>query len=140
LCVFTSGCGRGLRLVPVTGSLTLDGKPVSNASVLFVRVDEGPAAFGVTDSQGRFELYTVNRRGAALGSYRVAVTLEQSVALPGTVGIDEIAPAAESLPAARLAIPEKFLSPDTSGLTAEVAEGRQHFDFALRSGEKTPSP
>ena len=78
-CV-AGGCGRassGPSLVPVAGTITLDGKPLSAADLIFVPQGDtkGQSGVGRTDSAGVYELLTPDRKykGAAVGSYRVVI-------------------------------------------------------------------
>ena len=70
------GCGKGgPSLVPVTGSVTVDGKPANGATVIFHPTDKEmkliPAA--TTDEAGKFKLATSAREGAPVGSYDITV-------------------------------------------------------------------
>jgi len=82
LCLLLGGCGPwiGDPVVDVIGEVTLDGKFLSDAKVVFIpmrfRSDDGlinPLAFGKTDSQGRFELNSGDKKGVLLGRYRVLI-------------------------------------------------------------------
>lgn len=60
------GCGKGgPSLVPVTGSVTVDGKPANEATVIFHPTDKEqkliPAA--TTDDSGKFKLATSAKEG-----------------------------------------------------------------------------
>ena len=79
--VFTSCWGRDPNLpelVPVSGTVTLGGRPLPDALVRFVPVGEtrGSVGSGRTDAQGKYELYN-NRAepGTAVGEYRVTIEL-----------------------------------------------------------------
>lgn len=75
VCLFIAGCGKsGLELYPVHGRITLDGKPLADAGVMFLPGGNGPGAGGTTNCDGVFELVTVNAVGAIGGKrgYRVA--------------------------------------------------------------------
>jgi hypothetical protein len=75
--VVAAGCGSGgKKPVPVKGTVTLDGKPVSLASVVFVPQKEGGIiAQGVTNHNGEFELTTYKPNDGVLpGDYSVTVT------------------------------------------------------------------
>ena len=69
------GCGD--KLVPVEGTITLNGEPVAGATVLFF-AQEGDSGriqpAGATDSQGHFALHTKTSVGALPGKYRVSVS------------------------------------------------------------------
>jgi hypothetical protein len=75
----SAGCGR-TNLVKVKGLVTLDGKPLSSATITFVRIGgEGRPASGLSDADGNFQLTTLRTNdGAAPGEYKVTVTKEQA--------------------------------------------------------------
>jgi len=67
------GCGSSTS--EVKGVVTLDGKPVEGAMVLFTG-DDGTLASGFTDANGNFELVSGpnGAKGAPPGTYRAIVT------------------------------------------------------------------
>ncbi len=68
------GCDAGSGLSPVTGMVTLDGKPYPNAQVRFVP-ETGRPSIGITDDSGVYTLTFIrDEKGAAPGSYKVDVT------------------------------------------------------------------
>lgn len=76
LTAISSGCGGGdqVTLVPVHGTVTLDGQPLPDATVTFTPLT-GRASFGVTDAQGRYQLkYTADRPGAVASSHKVTIS------------------------------------------------------------------
>jgi hypothetical protein len=77
-----TGCGK---TAAVKGRVTLDGKPVSAATVLFVPEDgdAGRPASGMTDGDGYFQLTTYRPDDGALpGAYRIVVSKTSGVATP----------------------------------------------------------
>lgn len=76
------GCGGGPEYVPVSGCVTLDGKPVNGAAVVFQPVGNGGEAGGYgstgkTDANGRYSLSVASpekRAGALVGKHRVSIT------------------------------------------------------------------
>ena len=59
----TVGCGPGYDIVPASGTITLNGKPLSNAQILTQPISDseddvtpGPGSGAVTDDQGHFVL------------------------------------------------------------------------------------
>ena len=68
------GCGSDqLPLSAVSGQVTLNGRPLTNAKVVFLP-ESGPAASGDLDAEGRFQLTTYTRHdGAVIGQHRVTV-------------------------------------------------------------------
>jgi hypothetical protein len=114
-----SGCEKGPKLVPVTGTVTLDGKPVETAGLLFLPVDSsGTPGNGETDAQGRFQLKTRSQVGAQVGKYYVGIV--KSVY--------------SNSPKPKWLTPQKYSDAKTSGLTAEVtADGKNDFEFKMTS-------
>ena len=77
LLAATAGCDGRRTPVPVSGTVTLDGKPVEGATVSFHLLGddmEGHPATGQTDKTGTFRLTIGNEDGARPGEYRVVVT------------------------------------------------------------------
>ncbi len=78
LLVVAAGCGDS-RIVPVSGRVTLDKKPVVNARVNFEPLSEGipgPGSAGKTDANGQFTLQLLplgDRKGAFIGEYTVKI-------------------------------------------------------------------
>jgi len=82
LTLLLLGCQRGPQLAPVSGRVTLDGKPLETAEVAFLP-DNGRASHGLTDATGRFELrYTRDAMGALVGSHTVRIASATEVTLP----------------------------------------------------------
>jgi hypothetical protein len=76
-----AGCGKGLPVAPVSGTVTLGGKPLAGATITTqpIAVDSrnpGPGSFGRTDAEGRFELELVQPavKGAIIGGHRVMIS------------------------------------------------------------------
>ena len=89
LLFVVAGCG-GVKPIPVSGKVTLDGKAVANCGVLFIPAAEGPRAIrelasGQTDSQGQFTLSMQKTSGAMPGEYRVTITKQETLGMIGSV-------------------------------------------------------
>jgi len=70
------GCG-GPKIVPVSGTITIDGQPLTTGHV-FVMPKDGRAASGTIDKQGRFTLSTNDPGdGCLLGTHLVTVTAKE---------------------------------------------------------------
>lgn len=103
----------------VNGIVSLDGKPLAKALVVFAP-EAGRSSAGVTDSAGRYELqYLHNVKGAVIGHHKVQIT---------TYYEDEDSVAALK---AKETIPARFNSKTT--LTANVEDGEESIDFDLQS-------
>jgi len=74
LCVMLFGCG-GPKHYPVRGTVTLDGKPLPDASIAFTpEGEQGAAAAATTDSQGNYRLQAAGSEGAQAGKYVVRIS------------------------------------------------------------------
>ncbi|MBI1311182.1 carboxypeptidase regulatory-like domain-containing protein [bacterium] len=79
LCVLAAavtlaGCGGGPDVGSVSGVVTLDGKPLSEASILFTPVEGGRASAATSDAQGNYQLqYTQAIDGALIGEHIVTI-------------------------------------------------------------------
>jgi hypothetical protein len=124
--VLAVGCGGrgGPKLATVRGNVTLGGKPLPQATVLFVPA-EGRSSSGITDKNGRYELgYTTDRNGAVLGKHRVRI----STYLRSN---DEGKSVPESVPS-RYNV--------ESDLTREVIAGKNEINFELEAGGPIAQP
>jgi hypothetical protein len=108
---------RRPRPIPVSGTVTLDGKPLIGAQVTFFPIEpidpSGRSAGGQTDGTGGFRLAS----GAFQGSYGVSVIngFNQPPAPIGRI------------------VPVRYQNTATSGLAAEVTRGPNDFTFNLTS-------
>jgi len=76
------GCGSNEKTAPVSGTVTLNGKPVADIAVTFAPVASdgknvtGTSAFGVTDAAGHYalKLYGTETKGATVGKNQVRFT------------------------------------------------------------------
>ncbi|MDR3196632.1 MAG: carboxypeptidase-like regulatory domain-containing protein [Planctomycetaceae bacterium] len=74
--IFVSGCNKGDPVVPVSGTVTLQGKPIADCSITFQPTAKNQivAASGLTNAEGNFSLETIEsprRKGAVAGEYQV---------------------------------------------------------------------
>jgi len=141
------GCGEGKPdLYPVTGVVTLDGKPVEGANVSFSPSSEGAElAVGQTDASGKFTLTTPQiGEGATAGSYSVSITKsagatkwEDPRASGGTLTEEQkksIMDQARNAAKPVSPIPDKYANGQTSGFTADVKkDGENNFEFPMTS-------
>jgi hypothetical protein len=116
-----AGCGGVSDVGSVTGTVTLDGQPVPDATVIFQPEVEGPQSTGRTDATGKFELaYSTTGIGAKVGKHKVLITTGGKK--PDSSG---------NLTEVPETIPEKYNA--KSELTVEVTPGRNTHDFELTS-------
>jgi hypothetical protein len=111
LLLLGASCSGRKSVYPVTGKVLFEGRPAAGAVVQFHPLDKSEktpvAPLGEVGADGTFRLTTYAQGdGAPAGRY--AVTVSWGVPSKGGDGMD------------RLLVPARYLSPDTSKLTAEV--------------------
>ena len=125
--VAAAGCG-GLP-ASVSGTVTLDGAPLTTGLVTFLPTGPGAAAYGTIDATGRYSIRTGSKGGLAPGEYVVTVAANAPIpAAPTTVGGTKYAE-----PIMPLVTPLKYIKQDRTPLRATVTAGRQTIDFELTS-------
>jgi hypothetical protein len=126
------GCGGGLRLVPVEGTVTLDGQPLEAAAVLFEPDGGGKPATGTTDAAGNFVLTTIETGdGAVPGANKVAVI---KVNVLGTRPVGGDAESGDMEEEVEYVTPIEYANTRTSPLTIEVESGMEPLTIELTSG------
>jgi hypothetical protein len=122
-----AGCQRGPKLVPVSGTVNLQGKPLESGTVMF-QPDQGPLARGAIQSDGSFRLTTrVTGDGCVVGPARVRITCFGRPG-PGGAATDSTQ---DEVPAGASLIPKRYTSFGTSGLRVEVRADNEPFVFDL---------
>jgi hypothetical protein len=130
-----SACGSDERepeLVPVSGTVTLDGKPAEGVTVGFVPQEgtAGTGAYGSTDASGEYTLSHKNGKpGVEVGQYRVTFSKMRQA---------DGSPIPEGAQSAQLDIkqfmPQRYTDPGTTPVKADVpAGGSESLDFQLSS-------
>lgn len=129
VATLTLGCSRGPATAEVSGTVTLDGKPLSFGSVMFQSAAGGQPARGDIQPDGTFVLSTFQPGdGAMVGNHRVRVVCYSSQD-PAKQGQG---PMGDSL--GQLLIPERYTSLGASGLSADVPpEGLTDYKIELVS-------
>ena len=126
LATWLLGCS-GNGLVAVTGTVTLDGKPLEGAGIMFQPDAGGVPATGTSDAQGNFTLTTGNESGATPGINKIAVS--KPIDNPAAANVEE-----GVIVDIKLATPIKYASPMTSGLSADVKRGMEPVMLELKTG------
>lgn len=142
-CFGCSGSGTEVKLEKVTGVVTMDGKPLANAIVVFIPENGNPST-DQTDADGKYELaHRGNAMGAIPGKHKVRITTGKPPAPKADPDADmaNVDPATDAgfeeagTPKAKTAkkepIPAKYNANTT--LTAEVKAGENTIDFKLES-------
>jgi len=113
------GCGGSdlPDLVPVEGTVTLDGVPVKQGIVAFVpdksKGTTGPTGEGAIDENGHYEIRTAGQKGAVIGYHQIRV-----IARENQFESDK--------PPGRWIVPERYSREQSSGLTFEVKAGQKN--------------
>jgi hypothetical protein len=73
-----AGCGESSKIAPVSGRVTLDGRPLANARINFQpqsdALEPGPGSFAQTDANGEYTLELISGgKGAYVGKHRVII-------------------------------------------------------------------
>ena len=130
----SSGCGdrSGPPLYPVSGVVTLDGKPLANAGVMFLpRGDtRGNACVGLTDKDGKYVLKPERGGGQGAPEGQFAVTISKMKDPPKGAGAGQ--PAAAETDLDETLSPKYWDSAQTI-LSAQVPQGGATVDFPLKS-------
>lgn len=113
-----------LRLIEVSGQITLDGIALKGARVEFESTD-ATRSTATTDALGRYRLMFDSRQPGCLpGEKIVRIRMAPAAA-------DEEDP--DAAPTSSVVIPNRYHS--DSQLTVQVSAEQRTFDFALTSGE-----
>ncbi|MFH1300279.1 MAG: carboxypeptidase-like regulatory domain-containing protein [Planctomycetota bacterium] len=118
-----AGCSGGGADTPelgrVSGTITLDGKPLSSATITF-EPKSGAPSVGMTDDSGHYELaYNPDTKGAVPGQHTVRISKFGEPGSPNDT-VDQV--------------PAKFNK--NSKQTAEVKPGENTINFDLDSKAK----
>jgi hypothetical protein len=87
LPLLLTGCGTSYKTAPVSGKVTMDGKALGHATVMFVPEAAGqlPSSTALTDGDGHYSL-TLNSdgngNGAVVGKHKVIISLGSRAQLP----------------------------------------------------------
>lgn len=120
------GCAGNQGPVPVRGTVRLDGKPLSGATVLFVPATPGGReATSTANAAGEFRLSTFAARDGALpGKYKVVVLQPADESGSGDAKSSEEAQLGTGKPRgikkSGPRVPPRYTRPDQTPLTQEV--------------------
>jgi len=107
-------------IAAVSGRVTMDGRPLEGVAVVF-ESERGVLSFGNTDADGRYKLsYIRSAKGAGLGKNIVRISTP-------TMG--------PTSPLHKDSIPAIYNTQST--LAAAVVKGRNVFNFALKSTQRS---
>ncbi|MEQ1828561.1 MAG: hypothetical protein ABL921_21545, partial [Pirellula sp.] len=118
---FATGCGGEEGLGKVNGVVTLDGKPLPDATVEFnPEGGKGLTSYGRTDKSGAYYMMaTRSDKGAAVGKNKVSITTYDLADNGGKIS---------SIPEM---VPTKYNK--STELEVDVRSGSNKFDFDLKT-------
>jgi hypothetical protein len=143
LLLFTYGCGSGRpALVKVSGKVTLDGQPLSDAQVAFQPITTDDDKFqrpssAMTDASGQFVPQTYEEGdGLRVGKYRVAILKQELVSqIPTGMTMEQ---AQQLRLRYKWITPRAVSTPEGSGIEIEVTSAGMKPDLiALESVKPT---
>jgi hypothetical protein len=144
IAMFAMGCGQGTKLLPASGTVTYQDKPLEGALVTFL--GEGNVlGSGTTDAAGKYTISTLGRPGAVPGKNQVAISKTSGgSAAPTGMKAQSTPPTPEEIQkmqaemkgsmqgnSTKQLLPAKYANPAASGFTADVQPGKSTFDFTL---------
>ena len=126
LLISCCGCPSGSKDVGlVEGVVTLDGKPVDRATIIFYPA-EGRSSGGYTDENGHYSLiYSRDEKGALIGQHKVTISTK----------LEEDFEDGASTEARNESLPPRYLDRRKTDLTAVVERGSNQIDFELKSAD-----
>ena len=152
------GCGKSddsghAKTYPVSGTVTVNGKPVEGATVTFHQTSGTGTSIGATDSSGKYTLSTfASNDGAPPGQYKVSIAKYDASAKgptttgppPGQLASGDLdmtrdlevggGGAAGGSAGPKSLLPDKYANQLSSGLIATVGEdeSKNVFNFDLK--------
>lgn len=121
LVAVATGCGG--NSASASGTVTLDGTPLTKGDLAFHPVSSGPMAYGTIDAGGKYSLSTGTAEGLVPGEYVVTVVVAEEVVSP---------PGAAPLPP-KVTSPVKYSDKSQSPLRVTIASGANDIPLALTS-------
>lgn len=118
----------------VTGSVNYKGKPVpQGTAVMFLMSSKGFGALGEVDENGQYVLKAAGRDMVPAGKYAISIRPPTGPEMtPEEVmeALKKKKPAGDPF----RTVPQKYRTPETSGLTFEVKTGDNQFDIDMQDG------
>lgn len=128
LLALVSGCGKPAHipdLGEVSGTVTLDGQPLADATVSFSPA-EGRPSFGKTDAAGQYSLSFVgDHTGAIVGPHTVRISTEQYIEREDG-----------STDFVKESVPPGYNTQSTLAVSVEPGENTFDFDLSSKPAKK----
>ena len=124
LASLLTGCHRGEVLGRVSGRVTFQGEPITEAVVIFRNEEKGVYMTANLDRDGTYLVEMAQGFGLPLGTYHVYLSPPPQEASLG--------PALQPPKPVDLSkMPERYRNPATSELTLTVKQGQNRFDIDM---------
>jgi len=123
VAILLAGCGG--KPSQVSGTVTLDGKPLERGTVGFTPANGGMRASGVIENDGTYTLTTNRDSGLEPGEYMVTV-VSREPGPPATTGPPAPGP---------YITPQHYAAEATSGLKFTVERGSNTIDLELTAAD-----
>jgi hypothetical protein len=146
LLCFLSGCDSGMKLTPVSGKVTLDGKPLAYKTVMFISqsTELGVNGGGNTKQDGSYSVFanmpgaTTDQVGLPPGKYKVMVTdpvipIKEDTPVQSSDETDVVVAVAPDARPRKTEIPAIYTKHETSPLEVEVPAEGGTIDLVLTS-------
>ncbi len=117
--IVLTGCSNVKPKGSVSGKVMTGGKPVTAGDLIFVGADDAPLKVSI-DPEGNYMA-----TGLIVGTYQVGVetaNFKKLTAPPAKMKTEALRPV-------YVAIPKKYESPKTSGLTVEITTSEKKWDI-----------
>lgn len=127
-------------LKPVSGTITLNGKPLPKVVVAFISVGGVPSV-GETGLDGRYTLQTMSMNGVPPGNYKVVFSY--FLATNGEAqGLSQRSAMVHSdaMRSAKESLPPSYADINQTKLRATVEGERRDFDFDINATPQAPEP
>jgi hypothetical protein len=120
------------ELGQVSGTITLDGKPLSGIGVVF-QPESGRPARGMTNAEGKYELtYIRQTKGTKVGLNRVEIAPNEDAGAEDDESSEDVSKASSKQSiSGKPVIPARYNV--RSELKVDVKSGQNTFDFKLES-------
>ena len=129
-----AGCRGGRKLAEVTGKVTYNGKPleIHGCQIAFMSA-ETKVFLGVTlKDDGTYRVRMAEGYGLPPGTYKVAIHLPPGYNPPDSKDTVEAGKLVEkNIELGKKYIPQKYRSPETSGLVLELSPGGAEFNVEM---------
>ena len=129
ICFIISGCG-GTSYIPVSGTVTVDGKPMEGVTLSFLPEAGGTNASGTTSPVGTFTVRTSDKNGCLPGTYVVTIAKYEQKPAKMPANRTVAGPIPNDNPITNR-LPDKYAKKETSGFKVTVERNMKPLEFSI---------